>query len=221
MTENPRATSGSTNAPSCAPRAPQPCTSRTFGPEPQRHSSMRRGPMRIGRARALASRSISAAGRRPRGGVRNSRSASRAATEGASRDSARLPARMRGRNRVGVFDRTIVLFSIAMYSASVMSVSPFRCQRRRPPDAAAGAVRAVGDDGTRDVHEGQADPLAIVRELLAVEVGAEVAFAHGDAGGAGHRVHPVAEVLNDEVAHGAGPIVELERRRHEWTATRE
>ena len=38
-TEKPRATRGSTNAPSCAPRPPQPWTSSTLGPLPHVHVS--------------------------------------------------------------------------------------------------------------------------------------------------------------------------------------
>ena len=69
------------------------------------------------------------------------------------------------------------------------------------------------------MDERQADPLAVVGELLAVEVGTEVTFLDRDAGGAGQRVHPVAQILDDEVAHRAGPVVELERSGHEWAPT--
>src|SRR5882672_7276015 len=77
-----------------------------------------------------------------------------------------------------------------------------------------GVERAVGTRAgarvaheARGVHEAEADALALLGELLAVEVGAEVALLHGDAGGARDRVDPVAQVLNDEVPHGAGPVV--------------
>src|SRR5437867_868825 len=71
------------------------------------------------------------------------------------------------------------------------------------------------------VHERQADPLAVVGELLAVEIGAEVALVDGDARGPGQGVHPVPQILDDEVAHRPGPIVELEGRRHEGAAARQ
>src|SRR6266850_406625 len=67
----------------------------------------------------------------------------------------------------------------------------------------------------RGVDERETDPLAVVGELLAVEIGAEMTFLDRDAGGAGQGVHPVAEVLDDVVAHRAGPVVELERGGHE------
>src|SRR5437867_3263105 len=70
----------------------------------------------------------------------------------------------------------------------------------------------------RGVHEREADSLAVVGELLAVEVGTKMALAHRDARGAGQRVHPVTQILDDEVAHRAWPVVELERGRHEWAA---
>ena len=71
---------------------------------------------------------------------------------------------------------------------------------------------------TRGVHERQTDPLTVVGELLAVEIGPEVALVDRDARSAGQGVHPVAQVLDDEVAHRPGPIVELERGRHERAA---
>src|SRR2546425_944086 len=83
---------------------------------------MRRAPTCIGRARAVRSRSISASGRRGRGGVRNRRSAVRAASPGATCESARLAARASGSSGEAVEDRTIVLFCIAMNSASVTVV---------------------------------------------------------------------------------------------------
>src|SRR5206468_10853530 len=50
----------------------------------------------------------------------------------------------------------------------------------------------------RGVDEREADPLTVVRELRAVEIGAAVALLHRDPRGAGERVHPVAEVLRSE-----------------------
>ena len=65
----------------------------------------------------------------------------------------------------------------------------------------------------RGVHEREADPLTVVGELRAVEVGAEMTFLDSDASGAGERVHPVAQVLDDVVAHWAGPVVQLDANR--------
>src|SRR5258705_13960265 len=47
----------------------------------------------------------------------------------------------------------------------------------------------------RGVYERQTDPLAVVGELLAVEIGAEVPLVDRDARGPGQRVDPVAQVL--------------------------
>src|SRR5437899_10234986 len=63
---------------------------------------------------------------------------------------------------------------------------------------------------TRSVHERQTDALAVVCELLAIEIGAEVALVDRDARGPSQGVDPVAQVLDDEIAHRSRPIVELE-----------
>src|SRR5438094_3738801 len=89
-------------------------------------------------------------------------------------------------------------------------------ERARGPRVRLGVAHQAGG-----VHERQADPLAVVGELLAIESGTEVAFVDRDACGAGQGVHPVAQVLDDEVAYRPGAIVELERRRHERTAARQ
>ena len=87
---------------------------------------------------------------------------------------------------------------------------------RRRGTARACALRVTHQ--TRGVHERQTDPLTVVGELLAVEIGPEVALVDRDARSAGQGVDPVAQALDDEVAHGTGTVVELEGGRHEEAA---
>src|SRR5437660_8672619 len=143
---------------------------------------MRRSPTCIGRARAVSRRSTSAAGRRARGGVVKSRTARLAASAGATADNVRWLALASGSQGEPREDRTIVLFSIARYSASVMVILLSRLaapaarrgggrMRGRVPGSSAGVEQGLeraggpraGRGGARQaggVHAGGSGPAA-------------------------------------------------------------
>src|SRR5437016_12322423 len=108
-----------------------------------------------------------------------------------------------------------------MYSQSVMARSPFwlvapaagggvgrgaRGANERLESGVGPGARFRIPHESRGVDEAQTDSLAIVGELLAVEVSAEVALLHRDPGRPREGVVPVAQRLHDEVPHGAGQI---------------
>jgi hypothetical protein len=118
-----------------------------------------------------------------------------------------------------------VLFNIEMYSQSVMAGSPFgsaapaaggvvgrgaRGANKRLESSVGPGARFRISHESRGADEAQADSLAIVGELLAVEVAAEVALLHRDPGCPREGVVPVAQRLHDEVPHGAGSVIQLE-----------
>ena len=69
----------------------------------------------------------------------------------------------------------------------------------------------------RDQH----DAVRLVRELIGVDVFAEVPFADGDADGLGDGIEPIPLQLDQPIAHRSRPIVELGGRRDEKQPPRE
>src|SRR4029453_2991815 len=178
-----------------------------------------------GRARARRSRSRSGAG--CRGGVRNRRSASLTPADGANRLPPPTTASATRCLRDDLNDRTIVLFSVATAAGDgVMAESPFLAARDpRPagpgeerleglshPCVGAGVVQEPGD-----VVIGEHGAVEVERELLGVEVGAELAFPDARARRIRDPVQPVLLRLDDEIARRTGPVIELHGRRNERT----